>query len=153
MAGARLLCTATTAPYTCAFPLTGTDVGRATLIAVATDGAGQTASAVRGVRVRRFTPSSVTARTKRHGLRVAASGRVRLPKGVTAKQACGSGLVSVQLQAARKTISSRRVPLSRSCTFRSSPRIARHGRLKVRVRFLGNTVLAARGARTATLRP
>jgi hypothetical protein len=58
MAGARLLCTDTTAPYACAFPLTGTDVGRATLIAVATDGAGQTASAVRGVRVRRFTPSS-----------------------------------------------------------------------------------------------
>ena len=61
--------------------------------------------------------------------------------------------MSVQLQAARKTISTRRVQLSRSCTFRSSRRVARRGRLKVRVRFLGNTVLASRGAKSATLRP
>jgi hypothetical protein len=153
MAGARVLCTDTTAPYACPFPLTGADVGRATLVAVATDGAGQTATAVRGVRVRRFTPSSVTARTKRSGARVTTTGRVRLPKGVTAKQACASGLVSVQLVAARKTISTRRVQLSRSCTFRSSRRVARSGALNVRVRFLANTVLAARGAKSATLRP
>jgi hypothetical protein len=153
MAGARVLCTDTTAPYACPFPLTGADVGRATLVAVATDGAGQTATAVRGVRVRRFTPSSVTARTKRSGARVTTTGRVRLPKGVTAKQACASGLVSVQLVAARKTISTRRAQLSRSCTFRSSRRVARGGALKVRVRFLGNTALAARGAKSATLRP
>jgi hypothetical protein len=55
--------------------------------------------------------------------------------------------------AARKTISARRVQLSRSCTFRSSRRVARSGALNVRVRFLGNTVLAARGAKSATLRP
>ena len=153
MAGARLLCTDTTAPYACPFPLTGADVGHATLVAVATDGAGQTASAVRSVRVRRFTPSAVTARTKRSGPRVTTSGRVRLPKGVTAKRACGSGLVSVQLQAGRKTISTRRVEISRSCAFRSSRRVARSGRLTVRVRFLGNSALAARGAKKVTLRP
>ena len=45
MAGARVLCTDTTAPYACPFSLTGADVGRATLVAVATDGAGQTATA------------------------------------------------------------------------------------------------------------
>jgi hypothetical protein len=43
--------------------------------------------------------------------------------------------------------------ISRSCAFRSSRRVARGGRLKLRARFLGNTVLAARGAKSATLRP
>ena len=152
MAGARVLCTDTIAPYACPFPLTGPDVGRATLVAVATNGARQTATAVRGVRVRRFTPSAVTARTKRSGVRVSTSGHVRLPKDVTTKQACASGLVSVKLVAARKTISTRRAQFSRSCTFRSSRRRAPRG-LYVRVRFLGNTVLAARGAKSATLRP
>jgi hypothetical protein len=42
---------------------------------------------------------------------------------------------------------------SRSCAFRSSRRVARGGRQKLRARFLGNTVLAARGAKSATLRP
>ena len=79
---------------------------------------------------------------------------MRLPKGVTAKQACASGLVSVQLagRGARRSRPAAR-QLSRSCAFRSSRRVARSGRLKVRVRFLGNTVLAARGAKSATLRP
>ena len=129
MAGARVLCTDTTAPYACPFPLTGADVGRATLVAVATDGAGQTATAVRGVRVRRFTPSSVTARTKRSGARVTTSGRVRLPKGVTAKQACASGLVSVQLVARARRSRPGARNSARSCTFRSTPaRRAQSGR-------------------------
>jgi hypothetical protein len=149
LAGERVLCTDTTAPYACAFRPTAADVGRMTLVAVATDGAGQTATALRGVRVNRIAPRSVTARSTRR----TTTGRVRLPTGVTAKQACGSGRVSVQVRAGRKTLSTRRVKLSGSCTFVSRHRIARGGRLRVRVRFLGNAVLASRRAKTATLRP
>jgi hypothetical protein len=157
MDGERVLCTDVTAPYTCAFAPTADDVGRTTLIAVATDGPGQTASAFRGVRVSRFTPRSVTARTKRRGLRFTTTGRVRRPAGLTAKQAC-TGSVSVQIQAGRKTISTRRATLSRSCAFRSRAtfatrhRFAHRKRLRVRVRFLGNAVLASRRAKTASVR-
>ena len=99
LAGARVVCTDITAPYECAYRLTAADVGRTTLVAVATDTAGQTGTALRSVRVNRFAPRSVTAPTARGGLRFATTGRVRRPAGITAKEACGSGLVSVQLRA------------------------------------------------------
>ena len=43
----RLLCEVTAAPFNCAYQPRGADVGRNTLIAVASDGAGQTTSVVR----------------------------------------------------------------------------------------------------------
>jgi hypothetical protein len=151
LAGERVVCSDRTAPYRCAYKLTAGDVGRTTLVAVATDTAGQTGTAVRGVRVNRFAPRSVTAAIARRGLRFTTTGRVRRPTGIRAKHACGSGFVSVQIKAARKTISSRRVQLSRSCTYRSrvtfrSPK----RRLTVRVRFLGNAVLGPRRAKAIT---
>ena len=158
LAGTRVVCTDTAAPYECAYRPRADDVGRTTLVAVATDTAGQTGTALRSVRVSRFAPRSVTAKTTRRGLRFTPTGRVRLPKGLTSKQACGSGYVTVQLKAARKTISTRRVQLSRSCTyrsrvtFRSRKRFATSDKLTVRVRFLGNGVLAPRSARSAKVR-
>ena len=62
------------------------------------------------------------------------------------------------VKAGRKTISTRRVALTRTCsyrssvTFRSRSRFPRSGRLTVRVRFLGNAVLGPRRAKTVTLR-
>ena len=47
----RLLCEDTAAPYTCAYQARGADVGRNTLIAVATDTAGQASTAIRLVTV------------------------------------------------------------------------------------------------------
>jgi hypothetical protein len=158
LAGERTVCTDTTAPYECAYTLTAADVGHTTLIAVATDGAGQTGAAVRSVNVSRFTPPAVTAKTKRSGLRFTTSGRVRRPKGVTSKQACVRGDVVVVVKAQHKTISTRRVQLTRSCTyrsrvtFRSRTRFPRNGKLSVRVRFLGNAVLASRRAKSVTVR-
>ncbi len=58
----------------------------------------------------------------------------------------------------RKTISTRRVALSTTCsyrsrvTFRSRNRFPKSGKLTVRVRFLGNAVLAPRRAKSVTLR-
>ena len=154
LAGARVVCTDTAAPYECAYRPRAADVGRATLVAVATDSAGQTGTALRSVRVSRFAPRSVTATTTRGGLRFTTVGRVRRPSAITAKDACGSGYVSVQIQAARKTIASRRVQLSRSCTYRSRVtfRSPKRGKLTVRARFLGNAVLAPRGAKASTVR-
>ena len=125
LAGARVVCTDTTAPYACAYAPTADDVGRTTLVAVATDTAGQTGTAVRGVRVLRFTPRSVTAQTTRRGLRFTTNGRVRRPAGVSAKQACGSGLVSVQIRAERTTLSARRVQLTRRARTGRASRSAR----------------------------
>ena len=163
MAGERVICTDTTAPYECAYPLTAADVGRTTLVAIATDSAGQTGVALRGVQVSRFASPGVTARTtpsrdRRRPFRFTTSGIVRMPAGVTRAQGCGAGDVAVVFKAGRKTISTRRVALTRTCsyrsrvTFRSRKRFPRSGRLTVRVRFLGNAVLGARRARTVTVR-
>ena len=153
LAGERVVCTDTTVPYECAYRLTADDVGRTTLIAVATDSAGQTGAAVRTVTVNRFAPRSLSAKTtprtdRRRPFRFTTRGVLRLPAGVTRKQACAGGDVAVQIKAARKTISTRRVALSRTCsyrsrvTFRSRSRFPKSGKLTVRVRFLGNAVLA-----------
>ena len=163
LAGERTICTDTAAPYDCAFELTADDVGRTTLTAVATDSAGQTASAVRTVTVDRFTPRSLSATTtpsrdRRRPFRFTTRGVLRLPAGLTRAQACGSGEVVIQVKALRKTISTRRAKLSSTCTyrsrvtFRSRTRLPKHGKLTVRVRFLGNAVLAPRRAKSATLR-
>jgi hypothetical protein len=157
LAGERVVCTDTTAPYECDYRLGADDVGRTTLVAVATDTAGQTGAALRTVRVSRFTPAFVSASTaprrdRRRPFRFTTSGRVRLPSGLTRAQACGSGDVAVVVKAARKTISTRRVQLSRTCsyrsrvTFRPRNRFPRNRRLTVRVRFLGNAVLGPRRA-------
>ena len=163
LAGERVICTDTAAPFECAYRLTAADVGRTTLVAVATDTAGQTATALRAASVSRFTPPSMRAhvtprRDRRTPFRFTTSGRVRLPAGLTRAQACGAGVVSIQFKALRKTISTRRANLGRSCgyrsrvTFRSRKRFPRRGRLTVRVRFLGNAVLGTRRAQAVTVR-
>ena len=76
------------APYECAFRPTAGDVGRTTLVAVATDGAGQTAVALRTATVARFTPRGLSAKTTRRGLRFTTRGVLRMPAGVTRRQGC-----------------------------------------------------------------
>jgi hypothetical protein len=163
MAGERVICTDTTAPYDCAYRLTADDVGKTTLVAIATDTAGQTGAALRGVRVSRFSSPAVTARTtpsrdRRRPFRFTTRGIVRMPAGVTRAQGCASGDVAVVVKAARKTISTRRVALTRTCgyrsrvTFRSRKRFPKSGRLTVRVRFLGNAVLGPRRAKSVAVR-
>jgi hypothetical protein len=158
LAGDRVICTDTAAPYDCRYRLTAEDVGRTTLVAVAGDGAGQTGTALRNVTVRRFVPRSVSAKTTRRDLRFTTRGVVRMPAGVTRAQGCASGDVSVVIKAGRKTISARRVRLTRTCTYRSRvtfasrKRFPASGRLTVRTRFPGNAVLAPRRAATATIR-
>ena len=147
----------TTAPYSIAYTTTGDDVGRNTLVLMAIDTARQTATAVRPVRVDRFTPTGLTARVspKRDPAipyRFTTSGTLALPANVTKAQGC-SGQVSIQIKAGKKTISTRRAKLTRTCTYRSAVRFTirdrvRRGALNVTARYLGNDVfLPLRGRR------
>jgi hypothetical protein len=79
--------------------------------------------------------------------RFRASGRLTLPRGMTATAGC-RGRVSVQVKRGGTTISTRRVFVRRNCTFssvvafRTRARFASSTRLRFTVRFLGNARVA-----------
>lgn len=158
----RLICTDTTAPYSCTYSPRGDDVGRDTLFAVATDTAGQVGTDIRAIRVARFGARSVSASTtpsrdSRAPYRFRTTGRVNLPASVSSRQGCNTGMVAVTYKVVSKTISNRRVALGSDCrfkstvTFRNRSRLGR-GQLRVSVRFLGNEVLKAASARRHNVR-
>ncbi len=156
----RTVCSDTTAPYTCDYRPQGDDVGRNTLVAIAVDTSGQTASAVRAVVVPRFVGRLSARTTPRRDTtapyRFTTRGRLTLPTAVTPAQGC-RGTVTVQIKAGRKTVSTRRVKLRSDCTYRSRVTFRVKQRLRPRtlrrsVRFGGNSVMAPRSAKRQTLR-
>jgi CSLREA domain-containing protein len=95
---------------------------------------------------------SLTVRKTRpttRSLRLRSTGRVVLPAGLTAAQACTFGFVAVQVKANGKTVSTRIVQIRRDCrytsavTFNALSRI-RNRTLTVRARFFGNDRLRTR---------
>ena len=108
LSGDRTLCTDTTAPYSCDFQPRVEDVGRMTVVAVAADALGQTATAARVIEVDKLEPRSVSLSLKRSGKRVIATGKVVLPAGVPC-----SGEIAVTT--GKKT---RTGKLTRSCMYR-----------------------------------
>jgi predicted esterase len=106
----------------------------------------------------RVRPRGVSARvSRRAAYRFRTSGRVLLPTGVTRAQACGSGVVSVQVKRGRRGLSTRRGTLRRDCTFASTiafraRRLLGHPRLRFVVRFHGNRALLAASARSRSAR-
>jgi alpha-L-fucosidase len=69
-------------------------------------------------------------------LRLTSTGQLRLPAGLTTT--C-SGAVTIRSAAGRNTLAKRRVPLSRTCRFRSATRLrTRVRRVTVSVRFAGS---------------
>jgi Ca2+-binding RTX toxin-like protein len=155
LAGERVLCTVTAAPYTCAYTPIDADVGKDTLTAMVIDTSQQSATALRTVTVPRFAPSKVTSKTTPSRDRTApftfrTRGTVVLPTGVTTALGC-HGVVTVIFKAGGKTVSARNANLSRTCTFSrkvtfSIPRRLHPKTLKVEVRFRGNAVLSAKSA-------
>jgi Ca2+-binding RTX toxin-like protein len=148
----RLVCEDTAAPYTCAYQARGDDVGRNTLIATAVDGADQATSVVRTVTVNRFRPSSLS-------LRLSPSRDRRAPyafraRGRLAGAGSCSGTVRITAKAGRRTVSSRRARLTRTCRyslrvrFRSRPA----SRLRFSARFSGNRSTLSRTSRSRTVR-
>lgn len=160
LAGNRLVCEDPTAPYSCAYKPTGADSGKLTLAAIAIDGAQQTATALKPVRIGRFTPGlsekiSPSKDTKAP-FRFRVTGTVGLPAGMTKAEGCSAGKVSVQVKAGSKTISTRRVEITSNCTysstvsFNSRKRFGRAKSLKFTSRFTGNSVLGTKSASSKT---
>ncbi len=152
----KVVGTDTTAPYAFTYRPDADDVGSNTLIAQAVDGAGQTATAVRVVRVDRFTPTRVSAtvspsRDRARPYRFRTRGTVSRPAGVSAARGCSAGTVTVTIKRGGRTISTRRVRIRRTCTYASTVTFASrgrlgNGRLRITARFGGNAVLKARSS-------
>ena len=148
----RIVCTDTTAPFTCDYKPRGDDVGRNTLVAIAYDANQQTATAVRTVVVPRFRPR-VTGKTTPKSdssspYTFTTSGRVVRPSGVSAALGC-RGKVAIQIKAGKKTISTRRAKVRKNCRYSNKvtfdvPARLTTSKLNVTVRFGGNAVLGAR---------
>jgi hypothetical protein len=141
-----------TPPFVIPFRPTGGDVGRNTIVAIATDTANQTATAIRPLRVSPFRPRRVSlrvapSRDRRAPYRFRASGTVSLPARVTRTQGCREGVVLVRVKRRARTVSSRRVNLRRNCTYGASVP-GRAGANRISARFLGNEVLSARSSAT-----
>jgi len=76
---------------------------------------------------------------RRHGV---VRGRVLLPAGVTAAQACGSGVVAVTAKSGARTVSTRVTRLRADCGYAVRVRFARvPRRLRFTARFYGNRAL------------
>jgi Ca2+-binding RTX toxin-like protein len=158
--GERTLCIVKTAPYTCSYKPVDTDLGKNTLIAVAVDTAGQSASALRQVTVPQFAPVRLAASTKPKRLKHApfkftTTGRLTLPSGVSS-HSC-NGVVSVTFKAGKKTVSTRRTNLKSTCTFSSKvtfslPKRLNPKSLRVFVAYRGNAVLTPLAARIYTVK-
>jgi hypothetical protein len=147
----RVVCTDTVAPYTCAYQARGADLGRNTLIAVASDALGQTASSVRPVLVTRFSVRSVSLKVSRKGSVATASGKITLPTTVSKTQGCKGTTVRVTAKSGSRTVSTRSAKVSRSCTFSVRFTSARKG-LRLKATFSGNDVVSARSSRTVSAR-
>jgi Ca2+-binding RTX toxin-like protein len=149
--GDRLLCEDAAAPFSCAYQPQGGDVGRDTLLAIAYDLAGQSATAIAPVSVGRFrAPLSLAltpARDRSAPYAFKAHGRLALPATVTRGQGC-SGKVTVTAKAGKHTLATRHVKLSSHCGFSVTVRF--HSRpatkLKFSARFAGNDVIVARAS-------
>ena len=161
LAGTRLVCEDTTAPYACAYTPRGDEGGRGTLAAIAIDTAQQTATALRAVTVGRFTPAlslSVTPRRdRRASLRLRARGRLTLPAGMAKAAGCAAGRVTLRVTAGSRKVTTRTAELARDCTFAASATFGR-ARLRgatsvrLRARFAGNAALRPAASRVRTAR-
>jgi hypothetical protein len=162
LAGTRLVCEDTSAPYSCAYTPRGDEGGLRTLEAVAIDTAQQAATALKAVTVGPFTPklslSVSPSSDRRPPLHFHASGHLTLPSGMTHAVGCATGTVTVKVEAGAKTVSTRHVDLEHDCTFSSS--LAFHDRshfgkatvLHLSARFGGSPMLKAASARTRSAR-
>jgi hypothetical protein len=154
----RLVCEDTVAPYSCAYQPRGGDVGRNTLIAVATDGANQTSSVVRVINVRRFAPKELglsfhPSRDRKAPYAFRLTGRVLRPDPVSPSQGC-TGTITLTAKRGSKVISTKRATLTRTCeysaTFKFRTRAA--SRLRFQAKFGGNEVLSTVSSKTRTAR-
>ncbi len=163
LANGRIVCTDTAAPYTCAYQPTGGDIGRTAITAIAVDSSQQTATATKTIIVGLFKSTAFTSkvtpgRDTKRPYRFVVTGKLTLPGTVTPAQGCRAGIVSVQVKAGSRTISTRRATLTSTCTYRSTVVLRDRSRfrgataLKFTARFQGTTVVERRTASVKTAR-
>jgi hypothetical protein len=121
----------------------------------------QTAFATRSVTVPRFTAPRLSVRTTPRTdttspYRFTTTGRLTPAASVSPAKGC-RGVVAVQIKAGSKTISTRRVTLSKDCTYRSRvaftlPRRLRTRTLRVQATYAGNSVLNRKSSPQITVR-
>jgi hypothetical protein len=154
----RLVCELTAAPFNCAYQPRGGDVGRNTLVAVATDGAGQTTSVVRAITVRRFAAKDMTltlrpSRDRKKPYTFRLTGKITRPDPVSPSQGC-SGTITFSAKRGTKLISTKRVTLTRTCEYKATfifkTRAA--SRVRFQAKFGGNEVLSGASSKTRTAR-
>jgi len=120
--GERTACITTTAPYKCSFKATDADVGKDTLVAIATDSIGLTSTLTRTITVSTFTarssPRARSPRRQARSVRVHDVGQAHAASGVTKKKGC-SGMVSVTFKDGRKKVGSGTTKLRSNCAFSS----------------------------------
>ncbi|HET7427204.1 MAG TPA: hypothetical protein VFJ50_09190, partial [Gemmatimonadales bacterium] len=137
--GERFVCEAGPPTFSCPYRITGADVGRNTLIAVAIDGADQRATATRVVTVQRFAPKLSLA-VKARGHKVTASGTLSDAGSCSGRVRISGGGVTT------------RAKVRSNCTYRATLRLARTGKVRVSARFEGNRSTAAKSAKSRTAR-
>jgi hypothetical protein len=154
----RLLCEVTAAPFKCSYQPRGGDVGRNTLIAVATDGAGQTTSVVRAITVRRFVAKDMTltlkpSRDRKAPYGFSLAGKITRPAPVSPSQGC-SGTITFSAKRGSKLITSKRVSLTRTCEYKTTFTFKTRTASSVRfqAKFGGNEVLSTASSKTRTAR-
>jgi len=154
----RLVCDVAAPPFQCSYAPRGADVGRNTLIAVASDGAGQSTSIIRAVTVRRFATPSVSlslkpSRDRKAPYKFQAKGKVSRPAAVAPSQGC-SGTVTVKAKKGSKLIATHRASLNRNCEYvlnlKYKTRVA--SKLRLTASFGGNEVLGERTAPSRSIR-
>jgi Ca2+-binding RTX toxin-like protein len=156
-----VVCTDTIVPYTCAYQAKGTDLGRNTLTATSFDAAGQTASSVRPVVVTRFSAKTLSlkvspANDKKASYSFTAKGALARSTTVSKTLNC-TGSVKVSIKAGSKTLKTKTVRLSKSCTYKtklslpSRSGFSSNGKLKLRAVFAGNTTIAGKNSSTRTV--
>jgi hypothetical protein len=153
-----VLCTDASAPYSCDYKPTGDDVGKNTVIAVASDAAGQTGTDQRRLNVSRFPSGKVSLgvsprRDTSTPYRFTLSGKVTLPAGVTTAQGC-RGTVVLRITRGRRSVAATNAPLRSDCTYSRAlgVRAADAGSLRATARFNGNAVIRPRSASAVTAR-
>jgi hypothetical protein len=152
--GERTACISTTAPYKCAYKATDSDIGKNTLVAIATDSIGLTSTLTRTIHVSAFKPKKLTAttnpKTAKHAPFVfTTSGKLTLPSGVSKGKGC-TGSVSVTFKAGKKKVGSGTAKLRSSCAFSSRMKVVvpkGTKALQVSVVFGGNATLTKASAK------
>jgi Bacterial Ig domain len=134
-------CTDRRPPYQCKIFPEFIPRDRLTIVAIATDTAGQTSTDLSRFRLpSKLKPKGLSLHADANNSRVFADGRLKLPRTVDDRDGC-DGKVEVEVRRQGDVVESEKVKLDRDCEYAVALRVRRDGRYRVTARFLGNDLL------------